>query len=80
MTAPDIAAHAELKAWATAQARCALAGFKADVIDGDDGRLLLVVSRWALTRAFLTPAEVEPWLRRVQGSTRRSHSAHGGDN
>lgn len=53
------------KLWATAQARCALAGFRADLIDGDDGSPMLVVSRWALCRAFGTPGEVEVWLARV---------------
>ena len=59
------AADQARKAWATVQARCTLVGFKADLIDGDDGRLVLVVSRWALTRTFSTPAEAEAWLQRV---------------
>ncbi|MCA0241117.1 MAG: hypothetical protein LCI02_09650 [Proteobacteria bacterium] len=65
MNAPDIAINAERKAWATVQAQCALAGFKADLIDNDDGCLMLIVSRWALTRSFSLPADVESWLRRV---------------
>jgi hypothetical protein len=63
----DLQVADERKASATVQARCALAGFKADVIDGDDGRPMLAVSRWALTRSFSTPAEAEAWLRRVAG-------------
>jgi hypothetical protein len=59
------ASHEHGKAWATAQARCALAGFTANLIEGDDGRPMLVVSRWALTRAFDSLAEVETWLARV---------------
>ena len=54
------------KAWATVQARCALAGFRADLIEGDDGQQQLIVTRWALTRSFATPVEVETWLQRVE--------------
>lgn len=60
-------AGADRKAWATVQARCALAGFRADLIDGDDGRPLLVVSRWALTRSFEAPSDALAWLQRVTG-------------
>lgn len=56
---------ADRKAWTTIQARCALSGFKADLIDNDDGCLMLIVSRWALTRSFTSPAEAEAWLQRV---------------
>ncbi|MFT3818297.1 MAG: hypothetical protein QM750_11955 [Rubrivivax sp.] len=56
------------KDWRTVQARCLLAGFTANLIDGDDGRPMLVVSRWALTRAFSSPADAESWLQRVTGS------------
>jgi hypothetical protein len=63
----DLQVADERKAWATVQARCTLAGFTANLIDGDDGRPMLVVSRWALTRSFATPAEAEAWLQRVAG-------------
>lgn len=53
------------KDWLRAQALCLLAGFKADLIDGDEGNPMLVVSRWALTRAFVSPADVTAWLERV---------------
>lgn len=61
-------AGAERKAWATVQARCALAGFTPHLIDGDDGRPLLVVSRWALTRSFTSPGDADAWLTRVSAS------------
>lgn len=54
-----------LKPWLRLQAECLIAGFPATLTDGDDGRPLLVVSRWALTRAFSTVAEAEGWLSRV---------------
>lgn len=57
-----------LKPWKTAQARCLLAGFTAALTDGDDGRPMLVVSRWALCRSFTELDELEAWLRRVTGS------------
>lgn len=56
-----------LKAWRTAQARATLAGFTANLTDGDDGRPQLVCSRWAMTRAFDNLAELETWLVRVEG-------------
>jgi hypothetical protein len=56
-----------LKAWRTAQARALLLGFSAPLIDGDDGRPLLVVSRWALCRSFADLGELEAWLQRVEG-------------
>lgn len=63
----DTSAAQTLKDWRTVQAECLLAGFKADLIDGDDGRPMLVVSRWALTRSFSAPAEARMWLARVAG-------------
>lgn len=55
------------KAWVTTQAECILAQFQASLIDGDDGRPLLVVSRWALTRSFTDIAEARAWLALVTG-------------
>lgn len=53
------------KVWLRVQAQCLLVGFKADIIDCDDGRPMLVVSRWALTRSFTDPGDVATWLARV---------------
>lgn len=61
-------AGAERKAWATIQAQCALAGFTPHLIEGDDGRPLLVVSRWALTRSFTSPGDADAWLTRFSAS------------
>lgn len=59
---------AELKPWRTLQAECLLAGFSANLIDGDNGRPLLVVSRWALCKSFDGVAEARVWLAMVTGS------------
>lgn len=48
----------ELKPWKTAQAEALLAGFSAVLTDSDDGRPMIVVSRWALTRSFTDLAEL----------------------
>lgn len=42
----------ECKAIATRKARAALAGAQLIEIQGDDGRPVLILTRWALTRAF----------------------------
>lgn len=55
---------ADPKAWRTAQARAALAGYQAVLLDG---RPLLVVTRWNLTRSFNDHAAFETWLARVTG-------------
>ena len=62
---PRALARDAAKEWLRVQALCLLAGFKADLIEGDDGRPMLVVSRWALTRAFTDPGDVATWLARV---------------
>lgn len=49
----------------TLQARCTLA----DLLDDDDGKLMLVVSRRALTRSFKTVGEAESWFERFTGAT-----------
>lgn len=54
-----------LKPWKTAQAAALLAGFVATLTEGDDGRPMLVVSRWALTRSFTDLDEIQAWLARV---------------
>ena len=46
------AAHETAKAIATRKARAALAGAQLIEIQGDDGRPVLILTRWALTRAF----------------------------
>ena len=42
----------DCKPWAILQAQLALVGFAAQLIEGDDGRPIFIVSRWALTRSF----------------------------
>jgi len=58
---------ADLKQWRTAQDECILAGLQAVLTEGDDGRPMIVVSKWALTRAFDDVAELQAWLARVTG-------------
>jgi hypothetical protein len=55
------------KTWLTLQARATLAGFVAHLTEGDDGRPLMIVSRWALTTSFDDLAAAERWLARVAG-------------
>lgn len=57
----------ELKPWRTAQAKCTLAGHHASLIEDDAGRPMLIVSRWAMCKAFTSVAEVEAWLGQVTG-------------
>jgi hypothetical protein len=54
-----------LKLLATLKAECLLWGGTLTEIDGDDGKPLIVISRWALTRCFASLDEVAAWLRRV---------------
>lgn len=56
-----------LKLWRSAQARATLAGFVATLTQTDDGRPELVVSRWALARAFDNLADLERWIDLVTG-------------
>lgn len=56
---------AAVKPWLRLQAECLMAGFPASLIDGDNGKPLLVVSRWALCRSFSSAPEAEAWLARV---------------
>ena len=53
------------KQWLQLQAECLLAGLPASLIDGDDGRPLLVVNLHALTRSFSCLLEAKAWLLRV---------------
>lgn len=55
------------KAFATLQARAALAGVALHRLEDDRGRDVFIVSRWALTRQFDDIAAVEAWLDRVTG-------------
>jgi hypothetical protein len=57
----------ERKAWATVQARAALAGITATLIESDEGRPQLICSKWSLTRAFESAAQAGEWLDRVVG-------------
>ncbi len=67
--APEVARGGgdPLKPWRTVQARFALAGLTAELVDGDDGQPMLVVSRWALTKCLRSVAEADAWLERFQG-------------
>lgn len=53
------------KRLATARARCALWGGTLTVTEGDDGRPLFVISRWALCRQCVDLDEVDAFLRDV---------------
>lgn len=55
------------KALNTIRARCALLGIVLATTEDDRGRSLFVVSRWAMTRAFSSLAEVESWLVGIEG-------------
>lgn len=50
---------------ATVQAKAALAGVRVDPIEGDNGRLVWIVTRWALTRECNTLDEVRAFLSRM---------------
>lgn len=50
------------KRLATLRARAALAGVQLFTIDGDNGRPLYVVTRWALTRSFDELEAIATWL------------------
>ena len=52
----------DLKRWATLQARAALVSVTASLLEMDDGRVQVVASRWALTRAFISLDEFQRWL------------------
>lgn len=64
MSAPQLD-DGQRKAWATSQALAVMQGFNAVLIDADDGKPQMICTKWHLTRAFDTPAEVEAWLARV---------------
>ena len=55
------------KRWLSLQARATRAGFVSPLIEGDDGRPQLIVTRWSMTRAFDDLAEAEAWVSRVEG-------------
>ena len=42
-----------------------LAGFVATLTEDDAGSMMLVVSRWALTKSFSSLAAADDWIRRV---------------
>jgi hypothetical protein len=65
MTAATLTRALDAKRLANATARTALWGGVLTVIDGDDGRPLLIVSRWALTKALSTLDEVDAFLDKV---------------
>ena len=55
------------KAFASLQARAALAGIALHRINRQDGAEAFLVSRWALSREFDSLEAVEDWLERVGG-------------
>jgi len=55
----------QCKQIATLKAQAALAGAQLVDIEGDDGRILLILTKWAMTRAFTV--EELPELERVLG-------------
>ena len=57
-----------LKPWVNAQARCLLAGYQAVLTEADDGRPMVVDSRWALTRRFTDLDELDQWLTRARSA------------
>jgi hypothetical protein len=50
------------KAFSTLQARAALAGITLSVVPNDGGRIVFIVTRWALTREFSHLRDVIAWL------------------
>lgn len=74
MTATD----AGLKAWRSLQCRLLSAGYHAELIERDDGRPELVVSRWALVKAFSDLAAAERWTATVAGRFADSQQASAG--
>jgi hypothetical protein len=55
------------KTFANLRARAALAAIELYQIEGDNGRPILIATRWALTKQFESLSEVEAWLDRVTG-------------
>lgn len=60
-----VAELVDRKRLATAQARCALWGGSLAALEGDDGRPMFVVTRWALSKQWTDLDEVEAFLQRV---------------
>lgn len=58
---------AERNPWLNLQARFLLAKFSASLLEGDDGKPLLVILRWAFCKSFTATADAEAWLKRVGG-------------
>lgn len=50
------------KAFATLQARAALAGATLQRVDDDRGREVFIVTRWEVTREFADLVALEEWL------------------
>jgi len=50
------------KAFATTQARAALAGITLSALQNDSGRTVFIASRWALTREFADLKALSAWL------------------
>ena len=56
----------KVKRWKTFQARAALCGMAATLIEADDGASQIICSRWALTRSFASFTEAETWLASIE--------------
>ena len=56
------------KRLATLRARAALAGVTLHAIDNDYGKIIYIVSKWAMTRELPDLDSLESWLRRVGGA------------
>ncbi|ABE42918.1 hypothetical protein [Polaromonas sp. JS666] len=57
------------KAFATQQARAAIAGVSLHRLEDDRGREVFIVSRWAMTRELPSLDAVSAWLDAVTGKT-----------
>lgn len=55
------------KLYETLRAKCALEQIALHEFEGDNGRPIYIVSRWALTKQLESLDEVEAWLPRVTG-------------
>jgi hypothetical protein len=54
--------NSDPRAFATTQARAALAGITLSALQNDAGRTVFIATRWALTREFADLKAVSAWL------------------
>lgn len=62
-----LTAEDDEKRFATLQAQAALVGVQLHRIDGDDGRPLLVATKWAMSASFDGLDAAAAWLQRFAG-------------